>query len=67
MSVSHRLNVFAKDTDGEPSVWLDTESGDMDGICLGTGATAEEALRDAREELAAALTEVDRQLQGGAV
>jgi len=41
-------------------VWLDTESGERDGICLSTGAVFEEAVRQGINNLATARYALER-------
>ncbi len=39
-------------------VWLDTDVGEQDGLCIGSGATRDQAVADAVTELEAALEEL---------
>ncbi len=43
---------------GEFAVWLDTEVADHDGLCIGLGATRDEAVAQAVKDLEARLAEL---------
>lgn len=51
-----RLHVI--DSGGAFQVWLDTDIGTEDGICIGLGITREQALEDAFEELKARVVDL---------
>jgi hypothetical protein len=44
------------------TLWLDTDSGVEDGLCIGIGETRHAALLDARAELHARVADLDRAL-----
>ena len=44
------------------TIWLDTDIGEQDGLCIGVGGDRVAALVDARKELQARLADLDRAL-----
>lgn len=55
-----RVHIFDHDQpiDGV-GVWLDTDDGISDGLCIGTGGTIAEAVADAKQELAKGMLALD--------
>lgn len=51
----HTTNREMWGAEGEWEVWLNTELGLFDGICIGRGPTREQALIDAQQTLALAI------------
>ena len=49
-----RVHIIDDDT-----IWLDTDIGERDGLCIGTGATRDEAIRDAIGELLQRAADLD--------
>jgi hypothetical protein len=60
MSAFHRLHVF--ESNGEVEVWLDSDAGRRDGVCLASGTDRPGVLVQARVALADALEKVDQRI-----